>query len=72
MDNGCNLHSFALGREPSHFRDICMRVLGDEPHYRGHTDCSQGYNTGETPSCAWYASLRTKRRIKKRQVEHGS
>ena len=23
-----------------------MRVLVDEPHYRGHTNCSQGYNTG--------------------------
>ena len=44
LDNGCNLHNFALAREPEHFRD--MRVLVDELHYRGHTNCSQGYNTG--------------------------
>ena len=46
LDNGCNLHSFALAREPSFFAG--MRVLIDEPHYRGHSNCSANYNTGES------------------------
>jgi hypothetical protein len=25
-----------------------MRVLIDEPHYRGHTNCSASYNTGKS------------------------
>lgn len=46
LDNGCNLHSFALAREPSFFAG--MRVLIDEPHYRGHSKCSANYNTGKS------------------------
>jgi hypothetical protein len=44
LDNGCNLHSFPLAREPNYFAD--MRVLIDEPHNRNHTNCSANYNTG--------------------------
>lgn len=47
LDNGCNLHNFALAREPQYFAG--MRVLVDEPHYRGHTNCSTNYNTGLYP-----------------------
>jgi hypothetical protein len=25
-----------------------MRVLVDDPHYRGHTNCSANYNTGKS------------------------
>jgi hypothetical protein len=46
LDNGCNLHSFALAREPEYFAG--MRVLVDEPHYRGHTNCSANYSTGKS------------------------
>lgn len=38
LNNGCNLHSFALAREPEYFSS--MQVLVDEPHYRGHINCS--------------------------------
>ncbi len=61
LDNGCNLHSFIKARAPAHFAD--MRMLIDEPHYRGHTNCTQNYNTGvahASPSLhAGLANLRT-------------
>lgn len=44
LDNGCNFHSFILHRELEHFS--AMRVLVDEPHFRGHKNCSDNYNTG--------------------------
>ncbi len=44
LDNGCNLHQYLLNREPAFFET--MRVFIDEPHYRGHKQCSQAYNTG--------------------------
>lgn len=44
MDNGCNVHLFAKGREPAHFAST--RFLIDEMHYRDHTNCSQGYRSG--------------------------
>ena len=44
LDNGCNLAAFLLNREPAHFEN--MQVLVDEPHYRGHVNCSPAFNTG--------------------------
>jgi len=44
LDNGCHLHAFITAREPAHFAD--MRVLIDQTHYKGHVECSEGYNTG--------------------------
>jgi len=43
LDNGCNLHLFLKRREPEFFAP--MRILIDEPHYRGHTNCSENYST---------------------------
>lgn len=48
MDNGCNVHNFALAREPEHFAP--MRVLIDELHYRGQTNCSLNYDSGNVPA----------------------
>jgi hypothetical protein len=44
MGNGCNVHNFALAQESEH--PATMRVLIDELHYCGHTNCSQNYNSG--------------------------
>lgn len=43
MDNGCNVHTWLLNREPAHFAN--MRVVIDEAHFRGHTHCSPNYST---------------------------
>lgn len=45
FDNGCNVQTYCLKREPEHFSR--MRVLIDEAHYRGHTNCSKNYSTGK-------------------------
>jgi hypothetical protein len=44
-DNGCNVYNFAWAREPAHFAS--MRVVIDEVHYRGHTNCSPNYDSGD-------------------------
>lgn len=44
LDNACNLLAFLLNREPGWFRH--MQLLIDEPHFHGHTRCSDAYNTG--------------------------
>ena len=44
FDNGRNLQSSALAREPEFFSD--MRVLIDQAHFRGHKNCSANYSTG--------------------------
>ena len=44
FDNGCNLQSFALAREPEFFSG--MRVLIDEARFRGHKNCSANSSTG--------------------------
>ena len=44
LDNACNLMAFLLNREPEWFSH--MQLLIDEPHFRGHTKCSDAYNTG--------------------------
>lgn len=44
LDNGCNLLAYVLNREPEFFMQ--MQVLVDEPHYRGHVNCSAAFNTG--------------------------
>ena len=43
LDNGCNLQIFLKRRAPEHFAN--MRILIDEPHFRGHTNCSHNYST---------------------------
>ncbi|KAL4427978.1 hypothetical protein ABPG75_002067 [Micractinium tetrahymenae] len=43
-DNGCNGQHQALNREPEWFKETEWFV--DEPHYRGHKDCTASFNTG--------------------------
>lgn len=47
LDNGCNLQIFLKRRAPAHFAN--MRILIDEPHFRGHTNCSNNYSTRAPP-----------------------
>ncbi|KAK9815036.1 hypothetical protein WJX73_005693 [Symbiochloris irregularis] len=44
-DNGCNMHSFKLNREPERYR--LTQITIDELHYVGHDNCCPAYNTGE-------------------------
>ncbi len=43
LDNGCNLQIILKRRAPENFAS--MRILIDEPHFRGHTNCSHNYST---------------------------
>jgi len=42
-DNACNVHRFALKREPYLFRDVSFVV--DATHWSGHVMCSGSYNS---------------------------
>ena len=42
-DNACNLHQYALNREPARFSETIFLV--DRLHYQDHTACSEGYST---------------------------
>ena len=44
LDNGCNLHTYCLNREPQHFKQTQFYI--DQSHFRGHSRCSPAYNTG--------------------------
>lgn len=46
-DNTCNLHDYALNREPEWFKDTEWYI--DEAHFRGHKHCCSAYNTGLYP-----------------------
>ena len=50
FDNGCNVHRYALHREPSYFKHT--QWLVDQLHFRGHKNCSLAYSTGWSPY-AW-------------------
>ena len=41
-DNACQLHTYALNREPQRFKRTFFAV--DRFHWRGHVGCSSGYN----------------------------
>ena len=41
MDSGCNIHLYLLNRELAFFKDT--KVLIDQAHFRGHTNCSPAY-----------------------------
>eukprot|EP00111_Clytia_hemisphaerica_P009034 TCONS_00026469-protein len=41
-DNACQLHAYALNRDPIYFRST--KFLVDRFHWRNHTACSLGYN----------------------------
>ena len=45
FDNGCNVHRYALHREPSFFK--FTQFLVDQLHFAGHKNCSLAYSTGE-------------------------
>lgn len=41
-DRACLLHTFCMLREPAFFANTIFRV--DITHYKGHANCSEGYN----------------------------
>ena len=41
-DNACQLHTYALKREPQRFKRTLFAV--DQFHWCGHVGCSSGYN----------------------------
>lgn len=45
FDNGCNVHRYALHREPTFFKHT--QFLIDKLHFAGHTNCSAAYSSGE-------------------------
>lgn len=46
FDNGCNVHRYALHREPNFFKST--QFLVDHLHFAGHKNCSLAYSTGES------------------------
>eukprot|EP00873_Tetraselmis_striata_P026527 jgi/Tetstr1/446791/TSEL_034272.t1 len=54
-DNGCNLHRYALNREPWLWKFV--QKLIDEFHAKNHVDCSCNYNSAEHKTKAGNFSL---------------
>mmetsp|Transcript_43978 Transcript_43978/g.113863 ORF Transcript_43978/g.113863 Transcript_43978/m.113863 type:complete len:262 (-) Transcript_43978:38-823(-) len=54
-DNGCNLHRYALNREPWLWKFV--QILIDEFHAKNHIDCSCNYNSAEHKTKAGNFSL---------------
>eukprot|EP00873_Tetraselmis_striata_P022319 jgi/Tetstr1/442583/TSEL_030679.t1 len=54
-DNGCNLHRYALNREPWLWKFV--QILIDEFHAKNHVDCSCNYNSAEHKTKAGNFSL---------------
>ncbi|XP_062580159.1 uncharacterized protein LOC134242143 [Saccostrea cucullata] len=46
-DNSCNLHNYALNRDPAYFSNTLFVV--DALHWDNHTACSQGYRAHSYP-----------------------
>ena len=42
-DNSCNLHQYALNREPKRFSETIFLI--DRLHYQDHKACTEGYST---------------------------